>query len=75
MTVVEATDETGVKNAGVVTFHRLADDETRIMVQLTYDPKGILENLGCFLGVVPARVKHELKCFTVPAPDERPHVA
>jgi hypothetical protein len=45
------------------------------MVQLTYDPKGILENLGCFLGVVPARVKHELKCFTVPAPDERPHVA
>jgi uncharacterized membrane protein len=82
---------TGVKNAGVVTFHRLANDETRIMVQITYDPKGILENLGSFLGVVPARVKQELKCFkafienrgeptgawrgTVPAPGERPHVA
>jgi hypothetical protein len=30
----------GASNAGVVTFHRLADAKTRVMLQMEYDPQG-----------------------------------
>ena len=30
----------GAENAGVVTFHRLDDDTTRVMVQIDYEPEG-----------------------------------
>src|SRR5512134_1730254 len=33
----------GAKNAGVVTFHRLSDTRTRIMLQMEYDPEGFVE--------------------------------
>jgi len=33
----------GAKNAGVVTFHRLSDNCTRIMLQMEYDPEGFVE--------------------------------
>ena len=36
----------GAKNAGVVTFHRLAPTRTRVMLQLSYDPDGIIERLA-----------------------------
>ena len=32
----------GKKNAGVVTFHRLTDDRTRVMLQLDYEPEGFV---------------------------------
>src|SRR5262249_52298887 len=35
---------TGATNAGVVTFHRLADNRSKIMVQMDYDPEGFVEN-------------------------------
>ena len=54
---------TGAKNAGVVTFHRLADNKTRVMLQLDYDPKGVIENVGDALGVVSLRVKGDLQRF------------
>ena len=47
---------TGKDNAGVVTFHRLDDTRTRVMVQMDYEPEGIMEKLGDALGVArPAR--------------------
>ena len=54
---------TDAANAGVVTFHRLADNKTRIMLQMEYDPQGIVENLGDLLGMVSRRVANDLERF------------
>jgi uncharacterized membrane protein len=53
----------GAQTAGVVTFHRLAADRTRIMLQMEYDPEGVVENVGDFLGVASARVQGDLERF------------
>ena len=54
---------TGASNAGVVTFHRLADNKTRVMLQMEYDPQGVVENVGDMLGVVSRRVANDLERF------------
>jgi len=53
----------GKDNAGVVTFHRLGDGETRIMVQLDWVPEGIKEKLGDALGAPDRRVRGDLERF------------
>ena len=53
----------GATNAGVVTFHRLAPSKTRVMLQVEYDPEGIVENVGDAVGVVSSRVKGDLERF------------
>jgi uncharacterized membrane protein len=53
----------GASNAGVVTFHRLADNRTRVMLQLEYDPEGVVENVADALGIVKARVTGDLQRF------------
>jgi uncharacterized membrane protein len=50
-------------HAGVVTFHKLTDDETRVTVQLDWEAKGLLENLGAALGVDNRAIKKELGNF------------
>jgi uncharacterized membrane protein len=57
------TNTTGAQNAGVVTFHRLRDNHTRIMLQLDYEPESLVENVGNMLGVVSARVRGDLGRF------------
>jgi uncharacterized membrane protein len=59
------TSRSGAHNAGVVTFHRLDDSATRIMLQLEYDPEGIVENIGDFLGVMDSRIAGDLDRFKV----------
>jgi uncharacterized membrane protein len=54
---------TGAQNAGVVTFHHISDKTTRVMLQLEYDPEGIIENVGDTIGVVSSRVKGDLERF------------
>ena len=54
---------TGAENAGVVTFHHLSANSTRVMLQLEYDPHGLVENVGSVLGVVERRVEGDLKRF------------
>jgi uncharacterized membrane protein len=54
---------TGSANAGVVTFHRINDNTTRIMLQLDYEPEGIVENVGDMIGVVSRRVQGDLQRF------------
>ena len=54
---------TGAPNAGVVTFHRLSDTTTRVMLQMEYEPQGVVENLGDLLGVVSRRVANDLERF------------
>ncbi|MEV5703536.1 SRPBCC family protein [Actinoallomurus sp. NPDC052274] len=51
------------KNAGVVTFHRLDDDNTRIALQLEVEPEGIMENVADKMGLVKHRAKNDLKRF------------
>ena len=53
----------GPTNAGVVTFHRLNDNQTRIMLQVEYDPEGIVESVGDLVGVVSARMRGDLQRF------------
>ena len=54
---------TGADNAGVVTFHHLSPNTTRVMLQIEYDPHGLVENVGSALGVVERRVEGDLKRF------------
>jgi uncharacterized membrane protein len=53
----------GKPNAGVVTFHQLAPDKTRIMVQMDYDPEGIVETVGDKLGFAKRRLAGDLQRF------------
>jgi len=51
------------EHAGVVTFHRLSDDETRVMIQIDWQPSGLIEKAGAALGVDDHRVKADAKRF------------
>ena len=53
----------GKENAGVVTFHKLDDSHSKVMVQLDYVPEGIKEKLGDVIGASDRRVKGDLKRF------------
>ena len=57
------TNTTGARNAGAVTFHRLGDNHTRIMLQIDYEPEGLVENVGDMFGVVSSRVRADLERF------------
>ena len=39
----------GTDNSGVVTFHHLSEGVTRIMLQMGYEPEGVLEKAGDLL--------------------------
>ncbi len=54
---------TGAPNAGVVTFHRLSDDMTKVMLQLDYEPEGMVEKVGDALGIVERRTMGDLERF------------
>jgi uncharacterized membrane protein len=51
------------RQAGVVTFHRLSPDRTKVMVQMDFEPEGLVENVGDRLGVVTRQVKGDLERF------------
>ena len=53
----------GTQHAGVVTFHRLDDNVTRIMVQMDTEPEGVVEKAGDALGVLKRQVKGDLERF------------
>ena len=53
----------GPKQAGVVTFHRLNDRQTRVMLQMEYDPQGVVEKTGDMLGAVTMRIQGDLDRF------------
>lgn len=53
----------GPTQAGVVTFHRLGDDDTRVMLQMEFDPDGFAETVGDKMGLVKRRAKGDLERF------------
>jgi uncharacterized membrane protein len=53
----------GHGNAGVVNFHRLGPDETRVTVQMDHETDGMMEQLGSALGMDSRRVQGDLERF------------
>ena len=53
----------GAENAGVVTFHRLSHDKTRVTLQLDVEPEGPVETVGDALGFVARRAKGDMERF------------
>ncbi len=53
----------GPDHAGVVTFHRLDDQRTRVTAQMDIDPDGFVETVADKLGVLDRRVKGDMARF------------
>ena len=53
----------GTTHAGVVTFHKLSDSETRVTVQIDWTPEGFLEKVGSTLGQDNRAIKKDLQNF------------
>src|SRR5918992_293146 len=53
----------GQTNAGVVTFHRIDDNTSKVMLQMEYEPEGAVETAGDALGIVKGRIKGDLARF------------
>lgn len=53
----------GPRHAGVVTFHRLNDTQSRVTAQMDIDPEGFAETAADKLGIIERRVKADMKRF------------
>ena len=51
------------RQAEVVTFHRLDDPHTRLMIQIDRDPEGLVENAGAVVVVDDHRVMADARRF------------
>ena len=51
------------EHAGVVTFHRLDENTTRVMIQIDWAPQGVVEKAGAALGFDDRQVKADAKRF------------
>ncbi len=53
----------GAWTGGAVTFHRVSDATSRVMLRLEYEPQGFLETIGDTAGFVSRRVEGDLERF------------
>jgi uncharacterized membrane protein len=53
----------GQEQSGVVTFHRIDDQTTRVSLQMEYEPDNLTEKAGAALGAVGHRVQGDLERF------------
>jgi len=60
---IEWRSTSGAENSGTVTFVPLAPTKTRVILHLSYDPRGLFENLGDNLGMVSSKVAGDLNRF------------
>jgi uncharacterized membrane protein len=51
------------QHAGVVTFHRLDEAKTRVMVQIEWQPSGVAEKVGSAVNVDDRQVANDLDRF------------
>ena len=51
------------EHAGVVTFHRLSDTSTRVMIQIDWQPSGVVEKVGSAINVDDLQVKRDAQRF------------
>jgi uncharacterized membrane protein len=52
-----------VNHRGVVTFHELAEELTRVQVEMEYHPQGVVEKIGNLFLTVRHRVRKDLRLF------------
>jgi uncharacterized membrane protein len=52
-----------VDHRGVVTFHELAEDLTRVQIEMEYHPTGVVEKIGNLFLTVRHRVRKDLRLF------------
>ncbi len=50
-------------HAGVVTFHRIDEGQTRVTLQMDVEPTGAVEKVGDALGLMEANIKRDLSSF------------
>jgi uncharacterized membrane protein len=50
-------------HAGVVTFHKIIENTTRVMVQLDWEPQGVVEKVGAAVGVDDRQISADVKRF------------
>ena len=55
--------ENGVTQAGVVTFHRMDNETTRVNLQMEMEPEGIAERAASATGVIGQRIQGDLDRF------------
>lgn len=53
----------GALNGGVVRFERLPEGRTNVMLELSFEPRGLIENIGDALGLISSRIEGDLKRF------------
>lgn len=53
----------GAKNSGIVTFQALDNGQTRVVVNVSFDPTGAAEKIGSALGLMGAHVGADLERF------------
>src|SRR5688500_3221162 len=53
----------GPKISGVVTFESVASEQTRITLRMDYEPIGVLDKLGDFIGAIDRRIQGDLERF------------
>jgi uncharacterized membrane protein len=57
------TAREGAFNAGVVTFHPLEDQRTRVTLQMEFEPETFTERVGDAVGIVQRQVEGDLERF------------
>jgi uncharacterized membrane protein len=62
-TAIAWRSTSGAHNAGEVRFDKVSGGQTRVTLELSYEPEGVIENVGDALGVVSAQVKGDLERF------------
>lgn len=55
----------GKENAGSVAFEAIDAGRTKVSLTMTYDPEGLIENVGDFVGVFSRRVSGDMERFKV----------
>ena len=55
--------ESGEYTSGKVDFARLGTDRTQVTLEISYDPKGFIENAGDAVGLVSRRIENDLEHF------------
>lgn len=57
------TSQEGALHRGSVSFRALDPSTTRILAEITYEPQGLLEDLGALVGVLGTKVQSNLEHF------------
>jgi uncharacterized membrane protein len=54
---------TGNNNGGVVTFHHIDENKTRVTLQMEWEPEGVVQQTGAALGSDDRQIKGDLERF------------